>query len=188
MSNNDTDANHATKSPERIETPSQGVVKTRARSLVYGTAALWVICYPVSPFVVGAFTGVSKIPGWFYIFYLAGAFIWFASGCWICSELFSFAEARWPGIRKLAYGAAAAWLICYPLWPVVVATFSENFEPPFWLYLCLVPATFISFASARWLYDEVFRVAERRWPLARNIREILTPLLKGLLFRHHDSS
>ncbi|WP_024514593.1 hypothetical protein [Bradyrhizobium sp. Tv2a-2] len=90
--------------------------------------------------------------------------------------------------RKVAYGITALWLIFFPLSSVFVAAFTDNFEPPSWFYLFIFPATFISLALGRWLYNEMFRLAQARWPAARFVRQILSPLLKALLFRHHHHS
>ncbi|WP_024514591.1 hypothetical protein [Bradyrhizobium sp. Tv2a-2] len=97
-------------------------------------------------------------------------------------------EVRTTRARKLAYGIAALWLVFFPLSPLVVAAFTDDFEIPDWFYFFYIPACFVWFASGYWLYNELFRLAEARWPAARHIRQILSPFLKALLFRHHHHS
>src|SRR5258708_9539731 len=54
-----------------------------------------------------------------------------------------------------------------------------------WLLLIIIVGGLTWLASAFWIYDTLFKMAEARWPAVKRIREIVSPLLPGLLFPHH---
>jgi hypothetical protein len=56
---------------------------------------------------------------------------------------------------------------------------------PIWIFFMAMAGGLAWTASAYWIYDTLFIMAANRWPAAKAIREIVSPLLKGFLFPHH---
>ena len=58
-------------------------------------------------------------------------------------------------------------------------------NPPDWFIPIGVAGGLLWMLSGYWIYHTLFTLAEARWPAAKGIREIVGPLLKGLLFHQH---
>ncbi|MBR0694815.1 hypothetical protein [Bradyrhizobium lablabi] len=91
--------------------------------------------------------------------------------------------------RRVASWIAVVWFCCF----LIVFNFilfmttdiEQNGAPPVWVILFFIIGGWVWLASAYWIYDKLFRMAEARWPAAKGIRAILSPLLKSLLLHHH---
>jgi hypothetical protein len=78
---------------------------------------------------------------------------------------------------------SAIWLFGFPEFLSFLPSPADN--PPVWFVLAGIAGGLFWIVSAYWIYDTLFNKAEARWPAAKGIREILSPLLKGFLFPHH---
>jgi hypothetical protein len=85
-----------------------------------------------------------------------------------------------PRISRGALAASVAWffgllvLICTLLPPVD--------EMPAWLVFTYIAGSLAWVVSAYCIYHALFAMAEVRWPEAKRIRAILSPILRDFLF------
>ena len=95
--------------------------------------------------------------------------------------------------REIAIVLAAivGWIICWPMLFVACDTLISALGLPDWLNVSLfiigILAWFFWVLLCYVIYDTLFTMAEARWPAAKGIREIVSPLLKAFLLPHHHS-
>lgn len=94
----------------------------------------------------------------------------------------------------MLYRGMAALIVGYflgfPLLLPVLACLNVNQSPdslPDWIFVLSIIGSPLWLAAAYWIYDTLFNLAESAWPAAKWIQEILSPIIKSLLLRHHSS-
>jgi hypothetical protein len=95
---------------------------------------------------------------------------------------------RPPAISRRAATIAVVWFFGWPILVFLIFASAPLIQGSGMLYFfLLVPGTVLWFGSCIGIYELLFASAEARWPAAKTVREILSPLLRMLLSRHHSS-
>ncbi|MDI1265898.1 MAG: hypothetical protein PS018_21860 [bacterium] len=97
---------------------------------------------------------------------------------------------RRSAVRRVIFWIAVAWFCCYHfLFVILLAVdsnhFDKDYELSIWMLVFMFAGGLMWLGSAYWIYDKLFRMAQARWPEAKRIREILSPLLRSFLHPHH---
>jgi hypothetical protein len=111
---------------------------------------------------------------------VAGSLLWFLSSYRICV----FGWRRQISPMKITVG----WLFGWPALLLVCVHLGALIEHPSWL-----DGSFIFLSASLWLvgcygiYDMWFTKAEKRWPGAKQIREMIGLLAKAFVRSHHNA-
>jgi hypothetical protein len=92
------------------------------------------------------------------------------------------AERPFPVYRRVT-ATSVIWFFGFPA--LLIALPPPADDSPVWILWTGIACGLGWVASGYWIYHTLFNMAEARWPSAKGIREIVSPLLKGLLFPHH---
>ncbi|MBR0756582.1 hypothetical protein JQ604_30760 [Bradyrhizobium jicamae] len=90
--------------------------------------------------------------------------------------------------RRVAFWIAVVWFCSFHVLWVLIIVLTTDFDadagPSLSALLFLVFGGLAWLVAAYWIYDELFRMAEARWPAAKGIRAVLSSLLKSFLHHH----
>jgi len=76
-----------------------------------------------------------------------------------------------------------AWFLGFP---ELLSFLSPDDNPPISHILIFAIAGWLWLLSGCWIYHALFTAAETRWPAAKGVREVVSPILRSLLFRHRQ--
>jgi hypothetical protein len=121
-----------------------------------------------------------------------GSLLWLASCVVVSSLLLITAIATRPA-RPLTF--AVGWLLSWPLLVIAGAWLQASIEvpnrfDPYLSWLCfylVIPGTITWLATCYHLYDYLFTMLEGRWPWTKEVRKIVSEILRSLLYHHHSS-
>jgi hypothetical protein len=85
--------------------------------------------------------------------------------------------------RRLMAVIGSIWFFGFPVYFAAIVSLID--DPPVWLFIPTLAGGLGWLASGYWIYHKLFDMAEARWPATKGIREIVSPILRGLLFPHH---
>jgi hypothetical protein len=153
-------------------------------SLAFRAAiAIWLLGWP---FIVDACAPFLKGANAFLLFLLGtGCFIWFISWLKICVALFAKVaqtRSRSPALYRSMGAVIIGWFLGFPV--LLYCQPAPADHKSLLVLLAVIAAGQVWFASGYWIYDALLSMAEARWPAAKAIREIVSPLLKGWLLHH----
>jgi hypothetical protein len=153
---------------------------------ILAAAAIWLMGWP---FVVAACAPFLKGANAFLLFLLGtGCFLWIVSWLAVCiliSMIVEEARRRSPPLYRSMAAVITGWFFGFP---VLLSCLPAPADPQSVLgLLTVIAAGQVWFASGYWIYNALFSMAEARWPAAKAIREIVSPLLKGWLLHHTQS-
>jgi hypothetical protein len=84
-----------------------------------------------------------------------------------------------PTIRRLTVAVSVVSLISWPvLFMFLVVSVMDETPTPMWAMVTLIIGNLVWTCSVCLTYSILFDMAERRWPAAKEVRSIVTPLLK----------
>lgn len=90
-------------------------------------------------------------------------------------------------IRRVIFWIAVAWFCCFHILLVALLAIDSDTSGDYglWLLLFIVAGGLFWLASAYWIYDKLFRMVQARWPEAKSLSAILSPLFRSFLFPLH---
>lgn len=156
--------------------------------------------FDILGFAIGVFLGwpivvyfwlpyLKNVDTIYYVLLGAGTLLWFVSCgaiCGLCLGLLDKAKARWPMKTR---AIIAGWFFGWPALFLIGGRLVSSIEHPHWIDgWLIIPGTILWLGSWYGIYDMLFTMAEARWPVAKEVRKIISPLLKALMFHRHHSS
>lgn len=126
-----------------------------------------------------------------YVLLGAGSLLWLASCVAVPALLLMAAAERLP-MRPLTF--AVGWLLGWPLFVIAGVWLQASIEATNWFapylswlgFYLVIPGTITWLATCYGLYDHLFEMLEAHWPATKEIRKIVSGILKSLLYHHHS--
>lgn len=174
----------------------------RAVALRFAKAAAIVLWFFLGLGYLTLSEPVTDPTGWQIVMAIAVLASWCAAAYWILDVLCGQAQPGQdapgrpphagatpsPSCRRVV-GPIAMWMFIAVVIPAVFVwqMMPDPHAAGWWgIGILVVPLCWV--LAGYWIYDSLFTMAERRWAGATKLRKIVDPLLRSLLFGHHDTT